>query len=470
MDPRLASLFVALGVTLLFWLDRDQEGRTSPALWIPVLWLALLSSRTISQWLGLSPISSASSDQLVDGSPLDAAGYLVLLAANVVVLFRRRDRFALFVRANWPLALFLLYCGASVLWSDFPFVAFKRWIKAVGDFLMILTVLTDGEPVLALKRLLARVGFVLIPVSILLIKYYPTLGREYSAWTGTAYNLGVATGKNSLGNMTLVFGLATAWRLSQALQGDENSRKPRSLLAQGILLVLILGLFLMANSATAFVCFLMGTVLIAVASLRASAWRPVVHMLVTVMLFVVVYGLLIDPQAGLAEMAGRDATLTGRTLLWNQVLSLRVDPLFGAGYESFWLGDRIEKLWQMNWWHPIQAHNGYLQVYLDLGWVGVGFIAFLMLWGYANIARALRLSLATAQLRVAFFFIAAVYNLTEHGFRQLHPVWVAFLLAIIAVPTTLVHEHQATATSTQPSDALIYPSPQPSCEVTSEAC
>src|SRR5258705_7933453 len=156
MDPRIATCCVLVGVSVLFWLDRDRDTHTSTALFIPIVWLSLCASRTTSQWLGLEGLYSSSGEQLVEGSPIDALTYFGLLAASAMVLARRRERVAMFLRANGPLLVFLMYCGVSVLWSDFPMVAFKRWVKAIGDFFILLVVLTDGEPVVALKRLLSR--------------------------------------------------------------------------------------------------------------------------------------------------------------------------------------------------------------------------------------------------------------------------------------------------------------------------
>jgi O-antigen ligase len=113
---------------------------------------------------------------------------------------------------------------------------------------------------------------------------------------------------------------------------------------------------------------------------------------------------------------------------------MTVDPLFGAGYESFWLGARLEKMWQTNPEHPNQAHNGYLEVFLDLGWVGLTLLAVVMASGCWSVVRALRRDPEAARLKLAFFVVAAIYNLTEHAFRELHPVWIAFLLAVIIVP------------------------------------
>jgi len=54
-------------------------------------------------------------------------------------------------------------------------------------------------------------------------------------------------------------------------------------------------------------------------------------------------------------------------------LQTDTNPLFGAGFESYWLGERTAKMWAMPefWWHPNEAHNGYLELYLNLGIIGL---------------------------------------------------------------------------------------------------
>ncbi len=67
-----------------------------------------------------------------EGSPLDAFVYFVLIAAGFCILYRGKSVFRkFFVTIGWLMA-FLLYCFIAILWSDFPFVAFKRWIKILG--------------------------------------------------------------------------------------------------------------------------------------------------------------------------------------------------------------------------------------------------------------------------------------------------------------------------------------------------
>lgn len=109
-------------------------------------------------------------------------------------------------------------------------------------------------------------------------------------------------------------------------------------------------------------------------------------------------------------------------------------PLLGFGYESFWLGDRARYFWNKYTFHPNQAHNGYIEVYLNLGWVGITLLALLMVRGYGNAIDAYRKDRASGSLKLAFFLAATVYNLTEAAFKVMHPVWIAFLVAITRVP------------------------------------
>jgi len=215
MPSQIATLVFALGIVGLFVLDRDRKASSSPALWIPVIWLLIAGSRMVSQWIaafGAGMNTQYSADQIRDGNPFDRAFLTGLLVLGVVVLIRRGRKVTTLLRANGAILLFFAYCGVSTLWSDFTDVSFKRWIKALGDLIMVLIVLTDLDPSAAVKRLLARVGFVLLPVSILLSKYYSALGRGFGEG-GEALYVGVASSKNELGGICLLFGLGAVWRL-----------------------------------------------------------------------------------------------------------------------------------------------------------------------------------------------------------------------------------------------------------------
>jgi len=430
MPPLIATFLYVAGIALLFRLDRDPTSRTSPALWIPVAWLLIGASRPVSQWFGAPLMRSA--DQYLEGSPLDALIFMALEVAAVMVLVARHERSAAFLRGNGALLVFFVYCAVSIVWSDYPEVAFKRWTKAVGNVLMVLVVLTDSEPRVAVRGVLARAGFVLLPLSVLTIKYYPEFGRGFDAWTGRAYNSGVALDKNGLGVICLIFGLGSLWRLLTALR--ERPRTARPLIAHGTVLAAAVWLFSMADSATSLGCFIVGGALIAL-TLHPRALRPMaLHVFTAGIVFVGLLGVLVDTDVGLVQMLGRDSTLTTRTELWDELRHFDVDPVFGTGFESFWLGERVEFLWGKYWWHPNQAHNGYLETYLNLGCLGLALLGFVMAQGYRNVLVALRQDRELGRLRLAYFVAAVLYNLTEAAFKVVHPIWVIFILAVMRTP------------------------------------
>jgi exopolysaccharide production protein ExoQ len=428
VPPALATLVFAAGILMMFRLDRDPHARVSRALWIPTLWMLIAGSRMISEWQVGAEIESP--NQYFEGSPVDRLVLTALLAAGVAVVVSRARASELFFRRNAPIVLFFAFCGASVIWSDFPGVAFKRWTKALGDVVMVMVVLTDPDPAAAVRRLFARTAFLLIPASVLLVKYYPEWGRGYDRWTWTPFYGGVAIGKNGLGYVCLVFGLASLWRFfgtfRPAPEGLSGSR-----IAHGAVVAMALWLFWIADSATSFACFLIGGTLLAMTTLPALARVPSTPHLVTGGIAVSAFTLvLLNAGTGLVAAMGRDSTLTGRTELWQTVLKMTVDPFLGAGFESFWLGTRVENLWAIYWWRPRQAHNGYLEVFLNLGWAGVLAIAVVIACGYRNVAAMFRKDPAAGSLALALLVVALVYNLTEAAFKTMHPVWIAFLLAV----------------------------------------
>jgi exopolysaccharide production protein ExoQ len=437
MPPAIATVVFALGIAGLFWLNRNREIHTSKALWIPVIWVLIAASRPVSSWLNMTPPTDQPSAYL-EGSPIDRFVLAALLTLGLVVLIRRGQQVSNLLKANVPIILFFAYCAISTSWSDFPAVSFKRWIKALGDLVMVLIVLSDVDPAAAIKRLLARTSFLLIPFSMLVIKYYPALGRGYNHYTWTPYYSGVATDKNSLGLLCLVCALGAVWQVYGAPHSEETPRKRRHLIAQGALLAMAVWVLWTANSVTSLSCFVMGTlVLVATRRFKLHRKATAAHILVLVVLLFSFSVVFLDVASVLLEALGRNPTLTGRTDVWTHVIPLNPNPLLGAGYESFWLGERLQKMWSIYWWHPNEAHNGYLEVFLNLGWIGVVLLGALMVTGYRNAFAEFRSSPETGRVKLAYFVAAATYSFSEAGFRELSPIWVSFLLATAAVPALI---------------------------------
>ena len=74
----------------------------------------------------------------------------------------------------------------------------------------------------------------------------------------------------------------------------------------------------------------------------------------------------------LASLLERDTTLTGRTDLWELLLELVWDrPWLGYGFRAFWNGDKGKYVHLVMRWFPMHAHNGFLNVLVDFGSIGL---------------------------------------------------------------------------------------------------
>jgi len=455
MSPSIASVVCGCVILGLFWLDRNQRVRTSGALWIPVIWFSIACSRAVSAWLQMGePLQSA--DQVLEGSPIDRLFYSALMAVGIVVLVGRRRLVGRILRANGPILLFFFYCLVSLGWSDYPDVGFKRWTKGVGDLVMVLIILSDREPLGAVERLFARTTYLLMPLSVLFIKYYPSLGRDWGYWGGETSYQGVTLNKNTLGMICLCFGMGALWRFLAAYRTQEVTGRTRRMIAQAVSLAMVLWLLVMASSMTSLSCFLMGSALLLTTNLRVVIRRPAaVHVLVAAMLVVSASVVFLGASPGALKFMGRNPTLTDRTQLWGILLSLVQNPWVGTGFESFWLGPRLQTIWKLYWWHPNEAHNGYLEVFLNIGWVGLALLVVFLASTYWKLFIAWRNNTLIGGLGLAYFFAGIVFNFTEAAFfRMQAPVWIFFVLAAVGAPTI---SYGRAIASSQDSESASWP-------------
>lgn len=438
MSPTLAAFICACGIAGLFYLDRDRTDQTSAALWLPVMYFWILGSRAVSAWLNLSPPSDTNVQ--LEGSPLDAAFYGVLLVAAIGVLIRRRRKSGVLLVTNWPILIYFLYCLISVIWSYHPDVASKRWIKSILDPAMMMVVVTDRQPVVALRRFISRVGFILLPLSLLLIKYFPDLGRSFTP-SGEPMNTGVTTNKNTLGLVILVISLGTLWHIISLVRAKGTPDRRRHLIAHGVLLAFGVDLFSLANSATSIACFGLGASLIIATNLRSFTGRPArVRALCLAILLAGGLTFFFTGTQDVASTLGRQSNLSGRTDIWAALLHSVPSPIIGAGFESYWISPSVDQAWRTlsraGWWHPevlvTEAHNGYIEIYLNLGWVGIGLLVLVLVSGYWRAVAALGRNPSVGGLALAYLMTSVYYSITEAGFRSLNPMWMFLLLAIIA--------------------------------------
>jgi len=136
----------------------------------------------------------------------------------------------------------------------------------------------------------------------------------------------------------------------------------------------------------------------------------------------------------LISFLGRESSLTDRVPLWEDILELVVNPIIGCGYNSFWLGDRPIAIWKKWSWHPVNTHNGYLDIYVNLGYLGLLFFLALIISTFNKAKNELIINYEYGRFRLGWLLITLLYNTTETAFAGVHLIWIIFLLVAIDLP------------------------------------
>jgi O-antigen ligase len=190
-----------------------------------------------------------------------------------------------------------------------------------------------------------------------------------------------------------------------------------------------------SHSATSLVCMIIGLAVflgLKVPALKASGSLLPLFALAGGLFFWVMNSVFRVTEFVVQDLLGRDMTLTTRTDVWPLLLANAEDPIFGAGFCSFWSGKRLEVLWGK--FGIIQAHNGYLEAYLNGGCIAVFLLVGLVLsvgWG---ITQQIPDGDDYSIVRFMILVIATIHNFTEASFSVTGLLWFTVLLALTQYP------------------------------------
>jgi len=426
LPPSVALVFTLGFVFFLFWRDIRERPNVSGALWIPLLWVLLIGSRSVMGWLNTFGLASIGSTE--EGNPIDALVYFTLIVAGIGVLNQRQVCLSEVLRKNGWLMAFIAYCFIAIVWSDYPFVSFKRWIKILGHPIMVLILFTELDPEEALARLMKRSAYILVPFSILLIKYYPEIGRKFDEWSGLPISNGVAMSKNMLGCVCLVLGFFFFWHLLITWRRPRDTARRDELRLIGGFLFMIGWLLWKAHSATSLLSLLIAIFVVVILGRRWVNKKLIGTYVVLAVIGLAVAELTFGIFERVVDLSGHEATIMGRAELWRQLLAMHTNPIVGAGFESFWLGDRVVVLSEGRPWQPNEAHNGYLEIYLNLGLIGLLMLIGLFIATFRKTWIELLQNFEWGRFRLGFLVAVVFFNWTEASFRGLSLIWFAFYI------------------------------------------
>jgi O-antigen ligase len=444
--PPTLALFLgfALAALCILRAARAEGGFPLALLW-PTLWYMVCSSRPFGSWmiewdLRLPLISDFGGE----GSPMDQFFYLSLILMGWRVLARRSFSLGPLFRENrWP-ALLLFLMAASILWSNYSFISFKRYIKVIGSLTMVLVILTDERPYTALQTVLRTCLYVHLPLSLVCIKYFRNIGIEYSYMGTSHFWQGIATSKNTMGQVAMLGVVYFAWDLFRHWQ----SRGWRHFNT----LYLLLALYLLKGSnhgvskTSILVAALAVSILLVLRLLRHQPehlhrfTRLTLVGGLSLVIFIVTHSIVAfadDSFLGtIVKLFGRDITLTDRLYIWQDAYrAASGNPLFGVGYGGFWIGRLANIPWNTHTWVLGQAHSGYVDTFLQLGLAGWCVLAGIILTTHRRLVAALATDFDFAAWRLALFLVVLFVNLTETTLlRGDHHFWFIFTACIWQVP------------------------------------
>jgi O-antigen ligase len=270
--------------------------------------------------------------------------------------------------------------------------------------------------------------------SIALALLFPSIGLEAS--TGHFGNWqGVFTQKNACGR-AMVF--ATAALLSH---GRMNVRRCAWMLLFLFVLVMSGSRGAWVIEAALFVCY--GIVRVIERFTPSSRQMLVGAAIVTATISGVIAWLYFPLFAG---FLGRDASLSGRTAIWQQVwTAIEKHPLLGYGFAAFWQGMKGESYNVIVALRFVifHAHNGFLEIWLELGAVGLLLFAL----SYARAWRRLWPLLWSKQMSHAFWMIfvlllVALYDIDENTLFAFNGLFWILYVAVLADIEILAVEHR----------------------------
>ena len=305
-----------------------------------------------------------------------------------------------------PLILLVGWTMASAMWSVNAELTVRRTAALLGTVVIGLYLGTRFD-LRRLLHLLALVAIVVLGLSLLVALLAPSSGLDFEGRLR-----GVTAHKNALGNFAALAFLVAAAQLR--LNGVSG------LMFVIARLVLALSVICMAWAHSAAVLpVLVAAVaaLIVGRALRRSSGGFLAFLPVAGFIAMLVLQLAVAHSSALAVMMGKDPDISGRTLVWNFAERMIIaEPLLGYGFGAFWVGDNSPGavFWSNTHLGVPHAHNGYLQLMLDTGTIGLLLFllaAVIVVVRLTWLMRRTRRELSVWPLGFVTFFLVA--NLSE---------------------------------------------------------
>jgi len=401
---------------------------TEGSIWTEVYaWVALLPALFITVSGRIQPDDGPVAFRFTAMEEDSLERRILRVACSLLIVFLVSTRFRAVLRACAKARLFLVLpflAFASVLWSQSPIhtLVDAANLALTTLFAVYLYVRYPGRRLVEFLTFAAAVSLL---ISIFLVIAVPRIGIDafqQDSWRG-------------------IFGqrnnCAAVCALYLVLALHDRTRTFAGQVFRAIVIVLSLVFIVMSGSRTGWALTLLAfalTTLVRFAARMRALDRLAFLMAVAIPTTLVVYLAATNFNELLAVM-DRDPTLTQRTVIWAEVIpSIVKQPLHGYGYSAFWTGLHGESSHAVlvTRWMEGQAQNGYLDVLLQLGLLGLVPLIYMFVRGFLQAGKAFeRLDVSPAVLLATVFLpMVLMENVGESSF--LLPLGIPWFYALIA--------------------------------------
>lgn len=360
-------------------------------------------------------------DEIITSNIVNQIAFPLFFIASLVLLIPKFKQTVSILHKEKLFTLFLLWGLATILWSNYPFVSFKRWFQVVIPVLITISSALYIKDQEELFRLLKYVLFPYLLISVLSVIFVPAAKDENGVWRA------LSSSKNNLGQESVIN------LIISTIIFFISDYKDKIIATLMIMMCLIL---LAGSQSVTSMAALMFTVFLAILTLGDKYLRPLkLGRILTVLgLFtfsaILASALILSPEVlqVLAGGAGKDLTFTGRTNLWRDILhEANKHLLYGAGFQGYWVVEntKLQALYRIYIWLPNQAHNGYIDIINETGLIGL-VLFFLAIIKYAFNLRKLR----RPNYAAWFITVILIINLQESTLiRPAHLLGVIFIFS-----------------------------------------
>ena len=360
---------------------------------------------------------------LTDGSVLNKAFWVVLAFYQLyILLLNRKKIFYANLKFYLPIIALVLLEFLSTLWSAEAEVTLRRSLQ---QLLLIICIASPFLLKINIKKFNLWLGILFIFVVGSNYLIIPVSGISDFGYSG------YFTHKNSLGQVSVI---ATYFLTFMAVKSREKYSKYFWYLS----VTAAIGLCVLSNSKTSmvllFICPLLAIQILRISGLVEPLSKLIWINAIAIIIFVLLLCLFLDFYSvdDISAILFGDRTFTGRTKIWSFVEPYLKNSIYlGSGYGAFWnLGNSSASIGFGFIEGIIQAHNGYIDVALELGLVG---LAILFLHLVKLFFKLLKnndsTNFAYGVFLVSTFFFILFNNLMESSYvRDISPLWVILLL------------------------------------------